>query len=269
MSIDLLIFAIELMQTLPTKLIVSAKMPGQLDHEQRLMADYAISLGVPVETASEKMMERGKVPLSPDVLVMGTVPFVHHALRLLGTRLPEHTPYPEALTPWLYRKVWQEKSLRRVLDRLKEGGPGLFVKPVSGWKRFTGFVPDFADDYRFNGVSKSMPVWVSEPVTFVSEWRVYVLHGKIQDIKLCDHGGDANVRPDLNEIEKALQTLLDAQIAPDGFAIDFGVTQHGETALIEMNDGFSFGAYDGLSAKIYWDITWARWREILLLGAGK
>ncbi|BBB65844.1 hypothetical protein UNDYM_1591 [Undibacterium sp. YM2] len=269
MSMDLLNFAIESMQTLPTKLIVSAKMPGHLDHEQRLMADYAASLGITVETASEKMMERGKVPLSRDMLVMGTVPFVHHALRLLGAQLPQHTPYPEVLKPWLYRKVWQEKSLRRVLDRLQNGGPRLFIKPVSGWKRFTGFVPDFADDYRFNGVSKSMPVWVSEPVTFVSEWRVYVLHGEIQDIKLCDHGGDAQVTPDLNEIEKALQALLDAHIAPSGFAIDFGVTAQGHTALIEMNDGFSFGAYDGLSAKIYWDITWARWQDIFPLGTCK
>ena len=257
------------MLTLPAKVIVSAKMPGKLDHEQRLIAEYAGSLDLPVETASEKMMERGKLALSVDTLVMGTVPFVHHALRLLGTQLPEHTPYPEVLKPWLYRKVWQEKSLRRVLDRLENGGPRVFVKPVSGWKRFTGFVPEFADDYRFNGVSKSMPVWVSEPVTFLSEWRVYVLYGKIQDIKLCDHRGDATMRPDLNEIERALQALLNAQIAPDGFAIDFGVTKQGNTALIEMNDGFSFGAYDGLSAKIYWDITWARWRQILLVGVDK
>ncbi|MFZ3002766.1 MAG: hypothetical protein WA071_20790 [Undibacterium umbellatum] len=53
------------------------------------------------------------------------------------------------------------------------------------------------------------------------------------------------------------------------FCIDFGVTPQGKTALIEMNDGFSFGAYDGLSERIYWDITWARWREILLLTAGR
>lgn len=256
------------MQTLPTKVIVSAKMPGKLDHEQRLIAEYAASLDLPVETGSEKMMERGKLAISVDTLVMGTVPFVHHALRLLGIQLPEHTPYPEVLKPWLYRKVWQEKSLRRVLDRLENGGPRVFVKPVFGWKRFTGFVPEYADDYRFNGISKNMPVWVSEPVTFVSEWRVYVLHGKIQDIKFCDHGGDATMQPDLSDIEKALQALLDAQIAPAGFAIDFGVTDQGNTALIEMNDGFSFGAYDGLSAKIYWDITWARWGEILRLGAG-
>jgi len=254
------------MPALPVKVIVSAKMPGKLDHEQKLVAEYAESLGVAVETASEKMMERGKVSLSPDILVMGTIPFVHHALRLLGSQLPPHIPYPEVLTPWLYRKVWQEKSLRRVLERMQDGGSALFIKPVSGWKRFTGFVPEYADDYRFNGVSRNIPVWVSEPVTFVSEWRVYVLNGKIQDVKFCDHGGDSDIRPDLNEINRALSALVDARVAPAGFAIDFGVTAQGHTALIEMNDGFSFGAYDGLPAKTYWDITWARWQEILLQG---
>ncbi|MFZ6770660.1 ATP-grasp domain-containing protein [Undibacterium sp. Di26W] len=251
------------MEKLPTKLIVSAVMPGKLDLEQRMMADHALSMGIPVETASEKMMERGKVQVSRDFLVMGTVPFVQHALRLLGAALPEHTPYPEVLAPWLYRKVWKEKSLRRVLDRLGADGAPVFIKPASGWKRFTGFIAKNPEDYRLSAVSKNMQVWVSEPIQFLSEWRVYVLRGEIQDIKFCDHGGDPALRPGLHEIESAVNTLRDHRLAPAGFVIDFGITSKGQTALIEMNDGFSFGAYDGVSAQIYWDINWARWDELV------
>ena len=177
--------------------------------------------------------------------------------------MPAHAPYPEVLQPCLHRQVWKEKSLRRVLDRLRAGGAPVFIKPASGWKRFTGFIPEHADDYRLSAVSKNIEVWVSEPIQLLSEWRVYVLRAKIHEITFCDHGGDPALRPDLREIEAAVDTLHHHHLAPAGFVIDFGLTSQGQTALIEMNDGFSFGAYQGVSAQTYWDINWVRWQELV------
>lgn len=231
------------------------------------MASHSIRLGVPVETCSEKMMERGRVEVRADYLVAGTVPIVHHALRRLGCKLPEHTPYPDILQPWFRRSIKKVASLRVVKDRLRNGGSSVFVKPAAGWKRFTGFVPQFEHDYRFNGASQNSPVWISEPVNFISEWRAYVVHGMVKNLEFCDHGGDATRLPDVTSIDDAVRVLVSTNQAPAGFVIDFGVLSSGETALIEMNDGFSFGAYGNLPAEVYWDLTWARWQELVKLPA--
>lgn len=50
--------------------------------------------------------------------------------------------------------------------------------------------------------------------------------------------------------------------APSAYAIDFGVLDTGETALIVVNDGFSVGAYDDVDAGTYWDVIAMRWQEL-------
>ena len=52
--------------------------------------------------------------------------------------------------------------------------------------------------------------------------------------------------------------------------MDFGVMvkeENGEristTALIEVNEGFSLGVYEGLSAKDFTDLLIARWGQLL------
>jgi len=44
--------------------------------------------------------------------------------------------------------------------------------------------------------------------------------------------------------------------------MDFGVLDTGETALVEVNDGFAFGAYDQVSAEVYWTVTVSRWWQL-------
>ncbi|MMZ69751.1 hypothetical protein D1872_326510 [compost metagenome] len=51
--------------------------------------------------------------------------------------------------------------------------------------------------------------------------------------------------------------------APAGYAVDFGVLSTGQTALVELNDGFSIGAYDGIEAGLYWEVIQARWQELI------
>jgi hypothetical protein len=116
---------------------------------------------------------------------------------------------------------------------------------------------------RSNGASGRQPVWIAEPVRFVSEWRAYVAGGQLLDLCLADHGGDANAMPDQTIIEDALQRLTAQRGTPAGYVIDFGVLETGETALIEMNDGFSMGAYAGVSPDAYWAVTVSRWAELV------
>jgi hypothetical protein len=59
--------------------------------------------------------------------------------------------------------------------------------------------------------------------------------------------------------------LDDSGEAPAGYGIDFGLLSSGETALIELNDGYSLGSYD-LDSADYTDLLIARWEE--LVGSG-
>lgn len=235
---------------------------GTLGREEACMAKLAELRGIPVFRASESQVERSKFLMAPGIVPVGSVPFVKHALRQMGKSLPEHTPYPSELSHLLYRNVQKMRSLRDAKEIVNEGRR-LFIKPADGWKRFTGFVAEFGDDYRFNGASASKPVWISDAVTFVSEWRAYVVDGEVIDVRFADHGGDRTVEPNLDVINKAVSALYQAGLAPNGFVIDFGVLDTGETALIEMNDGFSFGAYDDLPPETYWAVTVKRWMQLV------
>lgn len=48
---------------------------------------------------------------------------------------------------------------------------------------------------------------------------------------------------------------------PAGCALDFGITDDGQTLLIEFNDGFSLGNY-GVEPTLYAILLTARWAEI-------
>jgi hypothetical protein len=243
-------------------IVVERKGAGEVPREEKMMLNEAVARGLEVFVASEKQVERGNFVMSDDIMAVGSVSFVKHALRQLGRTLPMHTPYPAALDHLLYRSVKKVNTLMAA-KQMVANGQRLFIKPASGWKRFTGFVAEVDNDIRFNGASNSKPVWVSTPVKFLSEWRVYVTEGIILDIRFADHGGDRHLRPDSAVIVDAVSALTDSGLAPAGYVIDFGVLSSGETALIELNDGFSFGAYDGLPSSVYWEVTLKRWQELV------
>ncbi|WP_232357148.1 MULTISPECIES: ATP-grasp domain-containing protein [Burkholderia cepacia complex] len=252
---------IQWQESCPSGVLVQVKADGTLDREEAMIAAAAVARGIPIIKASDKQVERGKVLATADHVAVGSVAFVRSALRRLGQRLPPHEPYPEPLHHLLYRKVSKLPSLNDA-KLLVRNGKKLFIKPA-GWKRFTGFVVEFEDDIRFNGASGRQPVWIADPVRFVSEWRAYVACGQLLALCLADHGGDVNAIPDRTIIENAIQRLTATLGTPAGYVIDFGVLDSGETALIEMNDGFSFGAYAGVSPEVYWAVTVSRWAELV------
>jgi hypothetical protein len=63
-------------------------------------------------------------------------------------------------------------------------------------------------------------------------------------------------------MEEAIK-LLAVSGAPSGYAIDFGVLDTGQTALVELNDGFSIGAYGSISCESYWPVIHSRWNELI------
>lgn len=238
------------------RLIIEERRQGHPAHEEALMAEHAATLNIPVVPMTWKPFVRHRFIPEPEDIISGSVGFVRAALQALGKELPVQEPYPIALVPWLYRRVWRVSKLSEVLN----GGSTVFVRPAKRWKLFTGFVVDQPSPAELHGVSRSEPVWCSEVVTWLSEWRVYVVGGVFRHLSHCAHGGDRSKHPDIGSVLEALEAFRPH--APAGYAIDFGVLSTGETALIEANDGFSVGAYDQVSARDYFEMTASRWREL-------
>ena len=81
-------------------------------------------------------------------------------------------------------------------------------------------------------------------------------YGKILDVRR--YKGDWRTCVDPKVIEKAVSEFISA---PKGYGIDFGVTDKGETLLIEVNEGYSLGSY-GLQSIDYAKLLSARWAEL-------
>ncbi|RYD88657.1 MAG: DUF4343 domain-containing protein [Sphingobacteriales bacterium] len=173
----------------------------------------------------------------------------------LGIQLPdEDMSYPESLRGYLGRNIWTSTADEIAADPTKWD---VFIKPKSDLKRFTGkHIRGIADLRNIGDQGRNTPVWVSEPVRFMREWRVFVRYGRIMGIR--PYKGDYRVHYDVAVIESAIRDFAGA---PAGYAIDFGVTDDGRTLLIEVNEGYSIGAY-GLYYTDYAKLLSARWAQL-------
>ena len=64
--------------------------------------------------------------------------------------------------------------------------------------------------------------------------------------------------PDMKVVQ---QMADDFENAPKAYCLDVGVLSTGETALIEVNDGFSIGKYD-MPKDMYANVLITRWNEL-------
>lgn len=190
-------------------------------------------LGLEVEPFEAPSLET--LPLTADTLVQGYVGVVQRALERLGVEPPFVPDFPDPLLAFTGRRI-----RRSTLGEVRGDDRPVFVKPYRDQKAFTGYVRgrDVQDLARSAHLSDEFPVWTSEVVTFVSEWRCFVLRG-------------------------AVEACIDAYgaAAPAGYSIDLGRTADGRTLLVEVNDGYSLAAY-GLPAVPYAQLLEARWTEM-------
>jgi hypothetical protein len=143
---------------------------------------------------------------------------------------------------------------------MREGSvDAMFIKPREQQKRFTGFVAfDGGDLGRVEALGRATPVWYSDVVTWRSEQRVFVRNGEIVGVRTYS---DHDEPVDLGVVREAIATWRATGNMPCACAMDFGVLSDGHTALVEVNDAFSVGAY-GLNADVYLDLLIARWEEL-------
>ncbi|MBD2163710.1 ATP-grasp domain-containing protein [Calothrix membranacea FACHB-236] len=234
---------------------------GKLRHEEQLVTEELRKRGIPITFYTHKRIHRRQIALDYQSLVVGDMSCVLGALKQLSIPEPLPNDYPSSLRNFMHRRIWTS-TLLELEQRLRNAKySAIFAKPAVRRKRFTGCVMESEYDlYRVYGVSRQEKLLCSEVVSWLSEYRVYVVHSEIRSIDHYD--GNANVLLDREKIQFAIETLDNAGESYAGYAIDFGVLDSGETALIEMNDGFAIGAYK-INSKDYTDMILARWEELL------
>jgi hypothetical protein len=234
---------------------------GRLRVEETLVRSEFERRGIDVVLYTKKRILRRQLPLTRDDFLMGDIDAMDGAMKQLGIEPPAPDDFPDALAKHLHRKIWRS-TVGDVARALSDGdGFAAFVKPAGRRKVFTGRVlAGHADLHHIGGISRHEPVWCSEIVTWVSEYRVFVVGSAALFV---DHyAGDASAPIDRTVVDAAVAAYADSGTAPAGYGIDFGVLGDGRTALVEANDGFALGAYH-VDARSYTDVLVARWTELL------
>ncbi|KAF0845718.1 ATP-grasp domain-containing protein [Nocardia caishijiensis] len=234
---------------------------GPMRLEEQLLTEGLGRLGIPVRHYSIKRIHRRQLPLGPDAFLAGDLPAVHAAMRQLGIPIPPPDDYPETLAAFLGRKVWT--TTLGAVERMMESSSAtpVFVKPAEHRKSFTGSVCYSERDFgAWGGASRRQRVWCSEVVTWLSEFRVYVIDGRV--VATDHYAGDDSAELDTTVVRAAIDTYHRDATAPSAYAVDFGVLANGDTALVEVNDGYALGAYR-IAADHYTELLATRWRELL------
>jgi hypothetical protein len=195
--------------------------------------------------------------VTPYTLVCSGVGEVTRALaHLPHSRTPDFQTYPKCLKPFLGRDP-REGLLSEI--RSEKAWP-LFVKPVEH-KRFTGHVvQEFFDLVKTSHLGDDTPVYISETVQFLTEYRCYIHWDKV--VGIYNYAGDITIFPDLEVLHNAMQQMLRRYPGlPISYSLDLGVLEGGRTVVVETNDSFSLGNY-GLPWTKYTPMVIDRWLEL-------
>jgi hypothetical protein len=173
--------------------------------------------------------------LSSNAVGLGSVNFCQAA-----HKWPACDPYPKWL-PW-GRKIYRDNEA--IPDTPS------FYKPADTPKRFASALM----------TAPPSGAWVaSEPVEFMSEFRAYVVNGKVLGV-FCYSDFDNTDVP-------VFPWLIPNSITA---AIDFGISSKGLVLPVEVNDPYAIGWYGTLSQyRIYADFIIAGWSFMLLNKRGK
>lgn len=194
--------------------------------------------------------------LTRSTLVHGWVSTVHAALGELGVPIPAPLDYPKELAPWFGRGI-NPSTLGAVHESFVAIEIPRFIKPVA-CKQFTGHtIETFSDLAETANLPPETPVWVSDVVDFVSEYRCFVHARSLVGVQR--YYGDAWTLPDKPSV---LAMIRSFESGPAGYALDVGVTRDGRTLLVEANDGYALGN-QGLAPLPYTELVIARWEQMV------
>lgn len=245
--------SIFIMQTIEKVYIQPVMYSHEEEEETKSLVRALIQRGIPYEKT--QTLEGKEVNVHTPVI--GGIEVMTDALRKLGISLTEKevNTYPTELHPYLKRSIVKTKA--KYVVNVDEP---VFVKPYSDTKKFTGYVYTYDGPLRV--VDPEFDIWMSSVVKLRSEWRYFVYKGEIVG---RGHYYGTRERPSIKVVENIIK---DFKNAPISYCIDVGLQGrvHGnadeDTILIEINDGYSFGTYGGVSGDVHLDMLLARWFEL-------
>ena len=180
------------------------------------------------------------------VTPLGSVEWTRAYAAVFGVSLQNPQTYPDDLRRFLLRDVRQATFA----DAL----PHEFVKPLICKQFIAGIRGEMYSEM----IDDWSPAYISEPVKWIAEWRMYVCQGKIVGGAQYSDGDDAE--PPV----AWAQTLADHwREQPAGWSLDVGMLDDGRLALVEVNDGWALGFYKGCPPQAYLAVISARWAEIV------
>lgn len=199
------------------------------------------------------------VPVSKFNIIIGSMEVTKIYLKKLGITIPPPLNVPDELK-LLSKRATYNTTLGDVRNYDENQFP-LFIKPIDKTSA-NNFIPgpvknkkDFSCYYsKFNN---DLEVQISSVINFNSEYRCFVLEGKLIGIK--HYIDDFKLFPDIDYIYKCIATYKSSPIA---YTLDVGITDKGETLLVECNDAWSIGNY-GLDAVEYVKLLLKRWHQIM------
>ncbi|VDG22736.1 Hypothetical protein [Lactobacillus delbrueckii subsp. bulgaricus ND02] [Lactiplantibacillus mudanjiangensis] len=124
--------------------------------------------------------------------------------------------YPTELQPFMGRII-RRGTLAEVIAR--PGMANAFIKPAADTKAFTGRVVTGIEDLRGIDAPDDMEIWISDVVPFLTEWRAFIINGKVIDVR--PYAGDYHQHFDGEVLDQAVAGWSDA---PAAYSLDIGVT---------------------------------------------
>ena len=191
--------------------------------------------------------------LTSEDLVVDYITETRSLLNMMNLTIPI-LDYPKEFKKFYGRKIY-EGILGEIVNDPNNWGK--FIKPKAGSKVFTGRVVNSTRDLVGIGLPFDYPIWISEVVEFIAEWRCFILNGSVLDVRF--YTGDYHAQFDATVIDEAIASWEDS---PAAYGLDIGVTRDGRTLIVEVNDGYSLGNY-GLSPMKAIKFYKARWQEMV------
>lgn len=169
----------------------------------------------------------------------------------------EMDTYPSCFNSFYGRKIW--KDYLSNVDQNDKLWP-IFIKSVKD-KVFTGKIIKSTKDLIGCGLNgEDVEIYCNEIVEFKAEYRMFVLYDEIQMISF--YKGDFYYTYDSKIIDEIMSAFKTWEKRPKGCSIDIGVDSKGRTLVIEVNDGYSLGAY-GCFEIPYAKIISARFSQLM------
>ncbi len=206
---------------------------------------------------ADQCFEKIKQHSFPGTLCVGGIDTLRKIMEMIGCAQPEvHSPHTHL--PYFVGRKITETTLGEI--RSNKFDTPYFIKPLVLDKAFTGYVVHYSDLdlIRVRSLSDDTKILHSETVKFISEYRIFIQNKNIIGAK--NYAGKYDVLPNFNIIKNAIEHYVDQK---SSYSLDFGITDQGETLLIEINDAFGIAPY-GLEPTKYLKFLMARWQEITI-----